>query len=301
MMILKIKEIIYSIRFFWENLKNKKYLKELDKIEILSDQDTINEIKKGKSIARFGDGEFRWILEKDDTPTFQKNSKELSIRLQDVFKCKNRNLLICIPRNLKDYTNFKATSKWFWRKFVNEYWKEISPIIDNNRIYGNTNISRFYMDYKNTTIALNKLNNLKSIWEGRNLLIVEGKDTKLGVKNDLLDNANSVKRIICPSKNSFERYDEILEKIKEYYKKDDLILIALGPTATILASDLSKMNYQAIDIGHIDVEYEWFKIGAKEKIAIEGKYVNEAINKNFLKEKKIENKKYNLEIIYKFN
>ena len=55
-----------------------------------------------------------------------------------------------------------------------------------------------------------------------------------------------------------------------------MILLALGPTATILAYDLSVMGYQAIDIGHIDVEYEWFKLGTREKIPLKGKYVNEA-------------------------
>lgn len=54
-----------------------------------------------------------------------------------------------------------------------------------------------------------------------------------------------------------------------------LILIALGMTATVLAYDLSKAGFWAIDIGHIDVEYEWFLRGVTEKIALNGKFVNE--------------------------
>lgn len=56
----------------------------------------------------------------------------------------------------------------------------------------------------------------------------------------------------------------------------ELILIALGMTATILAYDLAKAGLWAIDIGHIDVEYEWFIRGATEKVALNGKFVNEA-------------------------
>lgn len=56
---------------------------------------------------------------------------------------------------------------------------------------------------------------------------------------------------------------------------DDLILIALGHTATVLAYDLSKLGYQAIDIGHIDIEYEWLRMGAKRKMPVPNKYVNE--------------------------
>ena len=55
-----------------------------------------------------------------------------------------------------------------------------------------------------------------------------------------------------------------------------MILLAIGPTATILAYDLYKEGYQAIDIGHVDIEYEWFLRQAKTKIKIENKYVCEA-------------------------
>ena len=51
-------------------------------------------------------------------------------------------------------------------------------------------------------------------------------------------------------------------------RKNKLILIALGPTATILAYDLYKLGYRAIDIGHIDIEYEWFLRKANTKIPI---------------------------------
>jgi hypothetical protein len=42
---------------------------------------------------------------------------------------------------------------------------------------------------------------------------------------------------------------------------DKLILIALGPTATVLAYDLAKKGYQAIDIGHLPSCYEVVKNG----------------------------------------
>ena len=50
-----------------------------------------------------------------------------------------------------------------------------------------------------------------------------------------------------------------------------MILITLGPTATILAYDLAMQGYQAIDLGQVDNEYEWFLRHATERIVIEGK------------------------------
>lgn len=58
--------------------------------------------------------------------------------------------------------------------------------------------------------------------------------------------------------------------------QEKLVLLALGPTATVLAYDLAILGYQAVDIGHIDIEYEWYQKKAFEKIPIEGKFVNES-------------------------
>ena len=78
-------------------------------------------------------------------------------------------------------------------------------------------------------------------------------------------------------RDAFDRYEEILNEAQKL-EKTALFLIALGPTATVLAYDLFKSGYQAIDAGHVDVEYEWWRMGAKRKVKLERKYVNEAAN-----------------------
>ena len=62
-----------------------------------------------------------------------------------------------------------------------------------------------------------------------------------------------------------------------HFKNNVLILIALGPTATALAYDLHKLNYQTIDLGHVDIEYELYLRKAKRMISIPSKYVFEAV------------------------
>ena len=113
---------------------------------------------------------------------------------------------------------------------------------------------------------------MKRIWDNENVVFVEGVYSRLGVGNDLFNNAKSIKRIICPATNAFEVYDEIIGEVKKQ-TKDKLVMIALGMTATCLAYDLYKLGYWAIDIGHVDVEYEWWKMGAKKKVPIKGKFV----------------------------
>ena len=113
-------------------------------------------------------------------------------------------------------------------------------------------------------------------------------------KETLLKNDNIKIRILG---DFLEVYEEILKEVLKY-GEDKLILLALGPTATVLAYDLYKAGYWAVDIGHVDIEYEWFLRKATEKIKIETKYVNEAKDG----EKDIQNihdEKYESEIVSK--
>ena len=113
------------------------------------------------------------------------------------------------------------------------------------------------------------------------------------LQTELPAHLDSIRRILAPEKNAFGKYTEIVESIKKNCKKDDLLILALGPTASILAYELSS-EYQALDMGHVDIEYEWFKMGAEEKVPVKNKHVNECnsmgdcdidkLDKKYLKE-----------------
>ena len=63
-----------------------------------------------------------------------------------------------------------------------------------------------------------------------------------------------------------------------------------------MAYDLYKLGYQAIDAGHIDIEYEWFLRKATKRIPIINKYVNE-VDENKFKFGYFNDTKYYKEII----
>ena len=50
----------------------------------------------------------------------------------------------------------------------------------------------------------------------------------------------------------------------------------------MLASDLAKVGYQALDIGHIDNEYEWYLRGVEERVEIPGKIIAELLTQQRL-------------------
>ncbi len=267
-----LRYLINLPRYYYLNSKFKKY-------KIYSEEQTIDLIiEKKLSLCRFGDGEIKWILGKKQQ-SFQDNNPLLSKRLLEVLTSNNKNILIGIPKQIQDISSLNISAKSFWVNFTVSLSKELFNLLNVDYNYCNASITRPYMDYKNKNVEY-KFQNLKKMWNNREVVVIEGNFTRLGVNNDLFDNVKSLKRIICPSTNAFSKYNEILCEAKKIDSKK-LILIALGPTATVLAYDLAMLGYQAIDIGHIDIEYEWFLKKAKKKCAVLGKYTNEANQETF--------------------
>ena len=178
--------------------------------------------------------------------------------------------------------------------------KEHLQILKRDRKYYNAYVTRPYVMYNDskTDCPQNRFENLKKIWADRKCVFIEGKYTALGVGNDLFSGAESIQRIIGPAENAFHAYDKILECCKNQ-AKDKLFLLALGPTATVLAYDLCKMGYQAVDIGHIDLEYEWFLKGQGCRTEIVGKYNNELAGGD--KPVEIKDKQYQSQIMADFS
>lgn len=232
---------------------------------------------EGKSFARYGDGEFNHMS--NISIGFQDETQELAIRLKEVLTSKSKTCLICIPGSLHNLSGMKWGSQLMWMHLIAKFYKNYYSNFDYNIVYPNSLITRPYMDLSNKKRTHDIFQKLKKIWENKNIVIIEGEYTKLGVGNDLFADSNSVKRVVTVSKNAFDKYDELLEEIKSY-SRENIILIALGPTATVLAYDLSTIGFQACDVGHIDIEYEWFLKQTLKKTPIKGKFVNEVSTNN---------------------
>lgn len=261
-----------------------------DYVNIMNPKETIKYIINNQcSISRFGDGEFELILEPDINLKFQNNSNKLAEKLEEVLKNNNRKLLICIPysfNSFKGRTNYSRKFWYNWGGRNNQYHRIISIIKkykNNSYIFGDSQITRPYIAYSTNKNAKQIFTHFKDIWKDKDLLIVEGEKTRLGVGNDLFDNTKSIKRILAPAVNAFESYNQILKSICDVYN-GELVLIALGPTATILASDLADNGIWAIDLGHIDIEYEWYLSKSKEHTIVKGKFTNEAENGDIVDE-----------------
>jgi len=233
-------------------------------------------IREGKSLCRFGDGEFA-VIAGEHRQKFQRADERLGKRLVEVLQSDQPDILICIADIYGDLSKYNDDCRYNIRAYMTEKVRaEHYALLDMNRIYYDTFLTRPYASYldNQTNAPQLRFDHLKQIWNGRDLLIIEGEKTRMGIGNDLFDNARSILRILGPAEHAFDRYDDILAEAKKQ-DKTRLVLIAMGAAATVLAYDLACAGFQALDIGHIDIEYEWMAAGKGTKVAVPHKYNNE--------------------------
>lgn len=257
----------------WINRKSRLFMKQPI---VISMDETIAVIKQRRaSIARYGDGEFDIIFGR--TEGFQNKNQVLSERLREILKKNDVSdrFLVAIPDCFGDLSQFRELAQVHWRIRLDKERIKWVRCLNRKSPYYHAQITRFYFDWADKSKCKEWYAGLKNIWDNENVLVVEGEFSRVGVGNDLFSNAASIRRILCPAENAFDCYDEILKTICDVAKPTDLIFMALGPTATVLAYDLFQKGYWAIDAGHIDLEYEWMRLGASQKVKIAGKYVNE--------------------------
>ncbi|CZC53275.1 SP_1767 family glycosyltransferase [Streptococcus pneumoniae] len=247
--------------------------KPLDIIQVKGIDETLDYIiEHNSSLVRFGDGEVNlmWGL----PIPYQNHDLELANQLKHIVGLESdEKLVVCLPDAFDDRFVFTWWATPFWKEHMNVYMDFYKELCKGSW-YGSTFISRPYIDYEDKSKAKGQFEKLKSIWENRDILIVEGITSRSGVGNDLFDKVKSVKRIICPSHNAYSVVDNIQEEIMKH-AEGRLILCMLGPTAKVLSYNLCQMGYQVLDVGHIDSEYEWMKMGAKTKVKFSHKHTAE--------------------------
>lgn len=238
---------------------------------------TIAGIKEGKSLVRFGDGEFA-IMAGKDRQKFQHYDAGLAKRLREVISVNEEGLMIAVADNYGSLEKYSEKAMKGIREYMTkEIRLEHRTFLDLNRTYHNAYITRPYVLFADngTDAPLKRFQQLKQIWDGRDVIFVEGALTRLGVGNDLFDNAARIRRIEAPATSSYDRYEDVLKAALKHAEKDVLFLVALGPSAGVLVYDLYSAGFQAVDIGHMDLEYEWYLNGAGERSEVKTKYNNE--------------------------
>ena len=261
--------------------------------KILNLDESLRAIAEGDhcSLARYGDGEFKLMF--GESISFQKYDEKLGKRLVQIIKNNKENLYVGLP----DVFGY-CKNEYFRRVMIN-LRDELYKYINFDNVYVDSMITR-QSKFSTEQEGNEYYSAIKQLWAGKDIIIVEGEGSRLGIGNDLFSNTNSTKRILCPVKDAFSRYDEILDACLKNASNDSLFILALGPTATVLAYDLCDSGYQALDVGHVDTMYECFLRKADKLVPIEGKIVfNKERNKKHIPPCKDEN--YYKQIVAKFS
>lgn len=196
------------------------------------------------SIARFGDGEYTCISGRGIP--FQKKSKKLKERLLEILSSEPENCLIAFQKyDAPDLERIESYDDLgYWDGCFAQVGKYFLERVSAARVYGNALVSRL------PAFEEGGVENVKRLWEGRDVVLVTGKGSAFELDQRLFHNLTSVAYLDGLARHAFSEYDALLNECSRF-DKDKLFLIALGPTATVLAYDLSQQGYQALDIGHL--------------------------------------------------
>ncbi len=270
--IFELEEKVETLRCHLQNMPYELGL--LPSPVIRSAEELMKKVIEDKiSLSRFGDGELE-IMQQRERPWFQVADAELSARLKEVFRCKDERIIIALSDNFGNLDRYTEVSADGIRKYLSNGIREkLMEAIDMTQVYYDAYVTRPYLMNKDKRYAQRIFEMFKCLWRDRDILLVEGSKSYIGIRNDLFESARKIRRIIAPCKNAFSVYDKILNSVKQYADENTLVLCSLGPTATVLAYDLAMAGIQTIDIGQLDNEYEWYLRGADEAIEVPGKCV----------------------------
>lgn len=203
---------------------------------IASIDETIDKLLSGNySIARYGDGEYTLCFNRPIK--FQQADKKLGKRLRQILKSETHCLI-----GLPEFRLTNLTS--FWKRYWYENLAEINSLLNPKTHYYNQSISREF--------SVEQLRRLKKLWQKRSVIFVFGKNSRFEYTHEIFSEIANYTTITSLAQNAWSEYDKVLQDTLHHAKtmSNPLIIILLGPTATVLAFDICLAGYQAIDIGH---------------------------------------------------
>lgn len=248
------KDLDYAINAFdYMKYEIKEDINNILVPQVLSKKETVDYIIKNRaSIARYGDGEVR-IMRGEDSAA-QKYNPLLAKKLVEILCSDNNKIKIGIC-SLPGHSLAKANSagkifvRKFWGAHIDWFFKQL----------------KFDKQYLNAEFTIlpgsqEEYNQIRQIWQERDIVVVSGDRVFKHIQYNIFDNAKTVEYIKAPTVNAFNKYNQILNQVKRT-SKEKLIVILLGPTATVMAYDLANIGYQALDLGHIVKSYDAYKKG----------------------------------------
>lgn len=217
---------------------------------ILDAETTVEKINAGKSLIRFGDGEFG--IYKGKNIHYQKWSDKLLCEFEKIKsdfekepdKCP---YLLALPKKFMSCKGYELAKK---RVYVSSWAQsryQFKREFDTSLAYGDS----FLFEKKNKDIYARLFTGDKT---ARNVIFIHN--------NESFANAfakqygKNVFFVACPSSNAFEQVEAIEECIEKTItdnslsKDNVLLVISAGPAGKVIVYRYSNKGYHCIDAGH---------------------------------------------------
>ena len=202
------------------------------------------------SLARFGDGEFLSMLRPGYDLYFQRTTPALSAELRGIWTMQDLD-----PGSL--LLGFPDVSKGpYWSDVWANAWPDLRPITRTDLTYGNTHVSRPRYFHR---LGRRGVDLWRQVWADKSVCVVTGTGSRFEPIEDLFGSAATVSRENAPPIDAYADVDALERRLLD--NPADIILLSLGPTATVLAARLSRHGRRAIDIGHITSSYRTAFLG----------------------------------------
>jgi hypothetical protein len=203
---------------------------------VRSEEETLEAVLQGKSIARFGDGEFNHV--RGGKNVSQIADPKLTTELTAVLCEPQKRLIVGIPT--LDERNPKYKN---WLKYSAGYACHLNA----RMTYYSSFISRpDNAPWINTEEFFNKI---EGLWKGEYVTLIANGERSLKPQFLHDTGAKDVFFVQCTYRDSYAQIDELEQRALQ--QGAERVLLCCGPTATALAARLAKRGLHAIDLGHV--------------------------------------------------
>lgn len=199
---------------------------------VRSEEETIAAVSAGNSLARFGDGELKLIL--NGSALREPANPELGEELRAILRKALVGLTVGIPT-----LNISGPKYENWRKHADRFCSVLHPGMEYFSAFVSRPDSAPWIETREYAESVER------IWRGKRVCVIAERSGFM--VNTVARGAAHLTHVECPRFNAYSKID-FLQK-HTLRAAPEIVIMAAGPTATCLAARFAREGLQAVDLG----------------------------------------------------
>ena len=224
---------------------------------VVSETETLDAVLAGKSLTRYGDGEFRLAM--GGAKNISQVAHPLLRReLTDILVTRQIFCLVAIPD-----MNQLSPKWWFWKKYEHTYPR----MLDHKITYYSQFITR--PDSAPVIDVPEFYDRMEGLWRDKEVVLVRGSERSLVEGKGTMQLARQVHPVLCARRDAYAEIDRVEKDVVRLGVQR--VLLCAGAMATVLTYRLAKRGFHAIDLGHIGFLWRYYqrRAGTNENVSLQ--------------------------------